>query len=236
MESPIDFHPISSNNIFSIGWSNVNFDFGELFVNVVQNISQLGGRLERSVALISQPLGGEFNQYSTKGVDVRGCRLRLLHLHIEQLSDQYEFRWRWFLFVHNVSRIGRMPTSLWPCWSRCFRPDAFGWSIWLFRPEIYCHWSRLGCMSYCFYLKPDDEYILHHLLPQGKVFAVELSDFNSCSGYWSHIFSRNEILTDLVFFFQLPLLLLGFLYFIDAWRKIALIPLDVMSAHAEACI
>ena len=40
-------------------------------------------------------------------------------------------------------------------------------------------------------LSSDDHHILHHLIPQGKGFAIELSDFNSCSGCWSHILSVN---------------------------------------------
>ena len=39
-------------------------------------------------------------------------------------------------------------------------------------------------------------------------------------------FSRNEILTDLIFFFQLPLMFLSFLYFVAAGQQVALIPLE----------
>mgnify|MGYP006957874767 CR=1 FL=1 len=36
--------------------------------------------------------------------------------------------------IHSTSGIS--PMSRWPCWSRRFRPDAFGWSSLLFRPWI----------------------------------------------------------------------------------------------------
>ena len=44
------------------------------------------------------------------------------------------------------------------------------------------HRSRFFIVTNRFDLSSDDQHILHHLFPQGKVFAVvELLDFNSCS-------------------------------------------------------
>ena len=54
-------------------------------------------------------------------------------------------------------------------------------------PLFSCHRSRFFILSNCFDLSSDDQHILHHLFPQGKVFAIELSDFNSCSGCWGHV-------------------------------------------------
>ena len=54
-------------------------------------------------------------------------------------------------------------------------------------------------------------------LPQGKFFVVELSDFNSCFGCWGRVRFWGEILVDLVFFFQLSLLILDFSVFRCRW-------------------
>ena len=67
MVSPIDRGQISFDKIVLIGSSSLNL--GELFVNVVQKISQLGGKLERSArALISS---SKFNPWEESLANTR---------------------------------------------------------------------------------------------------------------------------------------------------------------------
>ena len=61
----------------------------------MQNTSQLVSKLEKRVRALtfsSNHLGGELKQHLTEGVDVGGRQIRPSHLHIKQLSDQYELR------------------------------------------------------------------------------------------------------------------------------------------------
>ena len=128
-----------------------------------------------------------------------------------------------------------MSLSLWPCWSRRSRPDAFGWWTALFRLWISTlgyHQSRFFAVSNGFDLSYDDQHILRHLLPQVKVFVIELSDFNSSSRCWGHVLLELRFV-DLVFFLSIvgSLFSSSFSYSSSSLNNnIALIPLVVDGA------
>ena len=66
-----------------------------------------------------------------------------------------------------------------------------------------------------FNLSLNDQHVLHHLLPQSKIFTVEISDFNSCFRCWGHVLLEVRFI-DLIFSFSCrdPLLSVFFSFFI----------------------
>ena len=99
-------------------------------------------------------------------------------------------------------------------------------------PLFGWYWSRFFAMSNGFDLFSNYQHGLHHLLPQGKVFVIELSDFNSSSRCWGHVLLELRFV-DLVFFLSTVGILFSssFSYSSSSLNNnIALIPLVVDGA------
>ena len=152
MGTPIYRRRISSDKIVPISSSSISF--GEVFVIVGHNTSQLAEKLESSArAFIS------FSMFNPWEESLANTPLKVLIWDVDGSHSIFilnSFRIKMSLMRTISSRrrpatspIGHMSTSLSSYWSRRFQPCVCRWSIWLFCLEIAIPLLSLQPTYYC---------------------------------------------------------------------------------------